>query len=256
MDFTIISSCEARVGPQAKGYEDKAIRLARSIRSSGCGAPIVMWYATDAKPSEPTLQRLRELGCQTQEGICRHPGRTLWNKVEAATATSVQTEARLWIDSDVYVIGGLEYFTSLECDIAAAPDLFEFHALTRPEDRPLWNVFYKLCDIDSSAHRYCEVNNHRANFHCSSGVFLLKNCPALVSGYREIAERLMLSSATYGPEYFDAAALILLTLQQGLKWQFLPEAYNYVYAIRKNINGKLIHYQDNVLDSHPPIVWS
>jgi hypothetical protein len=255
MTYTIISSCESRTGWQSKGYDDKAVRLARSIRQTGCVAPIVMWHGSDAKPSATNRTELERLGCVLQEGVCQMPGRPLWNKVEAITTCSAATDAILWIDSDVYVLDGLDHFDSITADLSAMHDLFSHHALTTPGDRAIWDKFYALCCIDKNKHKWMMLGDDRVNFHCNSGVFWMRNDAGALSDYRAMAEAICNSGIQYGAEYFDAVALVLLVYKRGLRWQALDEAYNYYYALHKDINGKFIHYQDNVLSAHHPVVW-
>ena len=258
--YTIISVCEAKrdVYRYAKAYEDKAIRLARSIRANGgANIPIVMWYGSDRPPAAETKTALERLDCRLVEGVCQYPEHPVFNKTEALATTVVDTEAKLWIDTDVYVRGGLDWFEQVECDVAASPDTHDHHVLARLEDEPVWRDYCRLMGFEweDGARMQTTIDGGVGNFYIMNGVIYMKNDRSLTDTYRANAVRALESDLPYRELWHDQVGLTTVVLQQKRKYIPLPEALNYVYALRRDINGQFIHYQDNILDNYPEIDW-
>lgn len=258
MSYTIVSVCESARNTyvHSKSYEDKAIRLARSIRKLDSKVPIVMWYADDKKPSDSTISQLKDFDCRVIEGKCLYPDHPLFNKIEGMVNFDVDTDHRLWIDSDIYVRGGLEYFDTLTADVATSSDMYSFHALTKLEDYPIWETYFAHFGIKKlRQYSSTSLDNGLGNFYMNTGTIWLKNDPVLLKQYKSYAQQLLESDLAYSKEYYDAVGLTLTVLQSSCTYDVLPESYNYYYGLHKDVNGKFIHYQGNDLSGHEEIDW-
>lgn len=259
MNFTIISVCEATRNTYitGKSYEDKAIRLAKSIRALDKEVPVIMWYGEDKKPSIDTINALKYLECELVEGQCQYKDYPLFNKIEAMVTVPVTTPAKLWIDTDIYIRDGLDYFYSLDCDIATPSDVYKHHALTNLEEYPVWEQYYQLANI-TPIRRYSEtsIDNGIGNFYLNTGIIFMKNNQDILDKYKIFSELVLKSNIKYSTNYYDAIGLTLdIQSNNKVTYQVIPEKYNYYYALHRDINGSFVHYQDNILDHYSEINW-
>lgn len=247
-NYTIISSCEGtrNIYLHPKSYEDKAIRLAKSIRSSDKNVSIIMWYGEDKIPSNQTLDVLSNLNCKLVQGKCLFANHPLFNKIEAMSVP-VTTQYKLWIDTDIYIKNGLNYFDNIDCDVAAASDAYSHHVMTKIEDQSIWQDYYKLVGLDLDVPIIeTSIDKKPGNFYFNTGVIYINN--NLCELYKLYSQKVLESDLPYSKSYYDAIGLTLAILKTNSKYIILPEEYNYIYALRRNTNGNFIHYQDNILD--------
>jgi hypothetical protein len=256
---TIISCCESTEKHEA-GYDKLAVRLAYSIRKNA-GAlrdcPILMWYAEDRPPSEEYAKILRDFGCTLVSGPCIMPEYRLYNKI-TAMSSAVETEYALWLDSDVFVLRGLEGILEGAPDISTSPTTYSFHKWANKEDKPVWDLYYKAVGMENPGLEIkADIDDKTGLFYLCSGVVLFKDEIQFPKAYKECVDAILGTEVEERQLNVSQTALSLAVAKEGYSFKKLDERFQLVYSLRKTIfeDTALVHYQDDRVLEIPDFEW-
>lgn len=249
----IFTTCESRrdVYVHAKDYQNKAVRLVRSLRKNGgtCKKfPVTAWYGVAAKPSDDTIKRLQDLGCSVVEGTVSHTKYPLFSKIDTIQAP-FEEPFGMWMDTDMYVLGDFgELVFENQVDVAAPDNCYTFHKWVREEDTPVWNRYYDMLGIKRPVPTMptC-LDKGSGNFYFNSGLILFRNGIGFPQLYARTAEAVLGSSVDERELNFTQTSLSLTVLRAGYTWKVVPEKFHSCYALRHKLmpDTLLSHYQDS-----------
>ncbi len=263
---TIISTCEFRrrsLDVNSKNYEPMAKRLVHSIRTNGGkykDATVIMYYSSEAAPSEETQSWLRENGCVVVGGgTSLIPGEPVGNKIDAC-CSPFTTEYGLWMDSDMYVLDTSLFESLIEknLDVAATGSEYGHHRWGRLSDGPIWEQLYALAGVSAPIECFAGgLDDEPVHFYFNSAIVLFKNGRGFPEVWRDLAPKVRFSGIENTEHNFTQTSLTLAVLKTQSVCEQLPQTYNAYYALEKEASFEraVLHYQDNVIDFYPGVKW-
>ncbi len=261
--YTIFSTCEAERTAYAhpKSYEHSAVRLARSIRTNGGkynNVKIKMWYGEDVPPSNNTIVKLKDLGCDLHQGRCLFSRYPLYNKVEAC-GMEFDTDYAVWMDSDIYVLDDLSDLLETDKDVLVSPDQKSIHRWSRTTENAKWQQIYKKLDVPEPKVKIeCHIDGKPGNFYFCSGIFMFKTATSFSEVYQRCALNILSMSGPF-TENFTQTGLGMAVHKGKYNYGLIPEKYHYFYALHdKKLAGdtRIVHYQDNRVTEIPDEEWN
>lgn len=253
---TVASCCEAKRGlKHQKDYEAMAVRLAKSIRNNGGiykDCDIVFWSDKDYKPSEETIKKLKDYGCELVYGKTPIEGHPISNKI-AACSLPFDTDYVIWMDTDLYVLRDFSELLKEETDIVVSPDTRVGHPWTREEDTPLWDRYYEYFDLKNPNIKILTHQDKKlGNFYFCSGLIVFRNAIDFGKKYLEIAKSILSTDVENRVYAFSQTSLPVVIVKYGLTYSLIPERLHYFYSIHGHkldySDIAIVHYQDRRID--------
>ena len=249
---TIISSCESKRGTYkfSKSFENKSVRLAKSIRKNGgrlSDVPILMWYGEDAPPSKETQKKLIDFGCKLVQEKCEYTKDPLFAKVSACKIP-IDTDFGVWMDSDIFVLDDLYPLLDGDFDVSASPTDFVHHKWANTDDEDRWRQLYRINNVEMPNRKLkTYIDGLEGLFYLCSGLFIFKNGIGFPDLYYSTCKMILDNKNKVDSLNFTQTGLSIAVVKGDFKYKYIPEHMHYVYAThghKLGDNVAAVHYQD------------